>query len=137
MESQLTAFTEFCESRTGQRFPDHAAFHAFSVAAYPRFWSLFLEWSQLVHEGSAEPACTDERVEFAGFFPNVSLSYAENLLRPQPGTRDEDVAVVAHHAYRPRESISRAELRGARAEAGVATAAPRRGAGGQRGGRRG
>ena len=112
MESQLTDFTEFCESRTGQRFPDHAAFHAFSVAEYPRFWSLFLEWSQLVHEGSAEPACTDERVEFAGFFPNVSLSYAENLLRPQPGTRDEDVAVVAHHAYRPRESISRAELRG-------------------------
>ena len=70
--SQLTDFTEFCESRTGRRFPDHAAFHAFSVAEYPRFWSLFLEWSGSLHEGSAEPACTDERVRVRRLLPECA-----------------------------------------------------------------
>ncbi len=108
--SQLTAFTEFCEAQTGQRFPDHGAFHAFSVAEYPLFWSLFLEWSAPMREGSPAPACTDERPEFASFFPNLRLNYAENLLRPRPGAGDEDTAVVAHHAYRGRESLTRGEL---------------------------
>ena len=65
------------------------------------------------------PSVRDRRSRYArtiapsspAFFPNLRLNYAENLLRPQPGATDEDTAVVAHHAYRPRESLTRGELR--------------------------
>ena len=109
--SQLTQFIRFCEGHTGRRYSDHAAFHEFSVADYPRFWSLFLEWSRLAWEGPTEPACTDVRPEFAQFFPLVRLSYAENLLEPMAGASDDATAVISHHAYGPRESLTRGELR--------------------------
>ena len=135
--SQLTAFTEFCEARTAQRFADHAAFHAFSVAEYRLFWSLFLEWSEPLREGSPEPVCTDERAEFARFFPNLRLNYAENLLRPQPGATDDDTAVVAHHAYRPARVADPRRAARPGPEPGVAPAAHRHPPRGQRGGRSG
>ena len=101
----------FCAERTGRRFTDHAAFHAFSVAEYRRFWLLFLEWSELIYEGVAEPVCTDDSCEHATFFPEVRLSYAENLLRidtPQDGER---LALVAHRVDGPSEHLTRRELR--------------------------
>src|SRR5918912_2496278 len=57
--TQLTAFMRFCEERTGRQFADHASFDAFSVREFRAFWRMFLDWSGLLHEGSAEPVCGD------------------------------------------------------------------------------
>jgi acetoacetyl-CoA synthetase len=84
--SQLGRFRSFCEEMSGSRFPDHAAFHDFSVSDYRLFWLLFLRWSGLLYDGSTEPVCTDDRCEHATFFPQLRLNYAENLV-PQPGAR--------------------------------------------------
>jgi len=56
--SQITAFTQFCATRTGRRFADDGAFHRFSVSAFRLFWRLLLEWSGLPSEGGVIPACT-------------------------------------------------------------------------------
>ena len=109
--SQRTAFVRFCEERTGRRFADHAAFHAFSVAEYRRFWLLFLEWSDLIYEGTVEPVCTDDSCERASFFPGLRLSYAENVLRFDTPAEGERVAVVAHRVDGRVERLSRWELR--------------------------
>ena len=109
--SQRTVFMRFCEGRLGRRFADHAAFHAFSVAEFRLFWLLFLEWSDLLYEGSPEPVCIDEVCERASFFPGVRLNYAENVLRID-GPRDgERVALVAHHEGGVSECLTRLELR--------------------------
>jgi acetoacetyl-CoA synthetase len=105
--SQLTAFMRFCEATTGESFPDPAAFHDFSVRDARAFWSLFAEWSELLREGESEPVCTHDDCEQAAFFPGLRLSYAENLLRGDPG----HPAVVSVHPDRPPERLTRGELR--------------------------
>src|SRR5580765_1668123 len=87
--SQLAEFTELCEERTGLAFDSPQQLHAFSVSEYRRFWSLFLEWADPIREGEPEPVCTDDRCEEAVFFPNLRLSYAENLLARRSAEDDE------------------------------------------------
>jgi acetoacetyl-CoA synthetase len=109
--SQLADFTRFCEGQTGQPLAGPREFHAFSVAEFRRFWSLFLEWSDLLREGKPEPVCTDDRCEAATFFPSLRLNYAENLLRYRSPEDDERIAVVARHGAGPSQRIRRGELR--------------------------
>src|SRR4051812_47571275 len=97
----------FCERATGRRFPDQAAFHEFSVEDQRAFWRLLLDWSQLAVEGSPEPVCTSDVCEHAAFFPELRLSYAENLLRGDPAAP----ALVARHASGPPERLTRGQLR--------------------------
>src|SRR5262245_17334630 len=109
--SQLAEFAALCEERTGLDFATPRDLHAFSVAEYRRFWDLFLEWSDPLREGEPEPVCTDDRCEAATFFPNLRLSYAENLLRSRSAADDERIAVIARHGAGPAQRISRGELR--------------------------
>ncbi len=108
--SQLTAFVRFCERATGRRFGNQRAFHEFSVAELRSFWGLFLEWSGLVFEGSPERVCTDERCERAVFFPDLRLSYVENLLRIGSAADGERTALVAHRPWGAPERMTRREL---------------------------
>jgi acetoacetyl-CoA synthetase len=101
----------FCEAETGERFSDPAAFHDFSVRDHRRFWLLFLDWSGILREGSHEPVCTDEDCERAEFFPELRLSYVENLLRSADPAALDRPALVARHADRPPDRLSRRELR--------------------------
>ena len=78
--SQLTAFIEFCESQTDWRIGDSDDLHGKSIEHSPRFWELFLAFSNLRWEGSTSPVCAGDDVETARFFPDVRLSYPENLL---------------------------------------------------------
>ncbi|MEA2389297.1 MAG: acetoacetyl-CoA synthetase, partial [Thermoleophilaceae bacterium] len=97
----------FCEDATGRSFPDQRAFHDFSADDHRTFWRLFLDWSQPLVEGSREPVSTDDACERATFFPELRLSYAENLLRGDPDLP----ALVAHHANGPPDRLTRGELR--------------------------
>jgi acetoacetyl-CoA synthetase len=109
--SQLRAFVDFCERRTGERYASHASFHDFSVAQRDQFWRLFLEWSELRHEGATEPVCTSEDCETAEFFPGLRLSYAENLLVSGSPQDDARGAIIAHSAYGEPARLTRGELR--------------------------
>jgi acetoacetyl-CoA synthetase len=108
--SQLAEFMRYCEEHTGQAFADQCDFHKFSVAEFRQFWSMFLSWSGVAYDGSAEPACIGDDVESATFFPEVQLNYVENLLAGHP-ERDDDPAVIARTADGSRTVVSRRELR--------------------------
>jgi acetoacetyl-CoA synthetase len=110
-ETEFQGFVQFCEERSGESFADPQAFHAFSVERYRDFWRLFLDWVDPVREGGPEPVCSDDRPEFASFFPNLRLSYAENLLAPRSAEEDARVALVGRHGDGSREEITRRELR--------------------------
>lgn len=109
--SQLTAFMAFCEAEAGARFGDPAAFHEWSVREFRRFWSLFLRWSGLIVEGNPEPVCLGDLCETAVFFPNLRLSYAENLLASGPGREDDRPALTALDETGRVLHLTRGELR--------------------------
>ncbi len=95
--SALTAFSRYCEEQTGRIFLDQAALHRFSVDNYATFWHLFLDWSELRIDGPTEPSCAGHEIEHARFFPNVRLSYAENLLSAASPADDARPALTALH----------------------------------------
>ncbi|RBY96237.1 acetoacetate--CoA ligase [Blastococcus sp. TF02-8] len=87
--------------------------HAFSVQRPEIFWRTLLDWSGLPWSGSAESVLTGSDVETARFFPEVSLNYAEALLRPLPEVDDAAPALTALHQDRAPDRYSRGELRAA------------------------
>ena len=105
--SQLSAFRQWCETRTGQNLPDHAAMDRFSVEEFRSFWRLFLEWCDLPREGAVEPVCVGDVCETARFFPDLRLNYAECLLAGRP---DQPV-LTACHAGGSRDRFTRGTLR--------------------------
>ncbi len=110
-KAQLGAFVAFCEHRTGERFESPQSFHTFSVGHFREFWRRFLEWADPLRSGEPQPVCTDDRIELASFFPNLKLSYAENLLEARSSEQDRQVALVARHGDGERREITRSELR--------------------------
>ncbi|HEY6146019.1 MAG TPA: acetoacetate--CoA ligase [Solirubrobacterales bacterium] len=110
-KSQWSHFVAVCSSETGRDFESPQDFHAFSVERFREFWRLFLEWSDPLRSGDPDPVCTDDICETAAFFPNLSLSYAENLLAARTPADDERAALVARHGDGTRRELSRRELR--------------------------
>ncbi|MBR1175857.1 acetoacetate--CoA ligase [Bradyrhizobium sp. KB893862 SZCCT0404] len=106
-QSQLTAFSQWCEARTGRQLRDHAAMDRFSVENFRSFWRLFLEWSDLPRDGAAEPVCVGDACETARFFPDLRLNYVECLLADSP----DQPALTACHADGSRERFTRGALR--------------------------
>ena len=83
--SQLSAFRQWCETRTGQNLPDHAAMDRFSVEEFRSFWRLFLEWCDLPREGAVDPVCVGDVCETPSSFPgSPSQLLLECLLAGSP-----------------------------------------------------
>ncbi|HEX5591829.1 MAG TPA: acetoacetate--CoA ligase [Solirubrobacterales bacterium] len=110
-ETALEGFARFCEARLGEQFPSPQDFHAFSVERFRDFWRLFVEWAEPAMDGAPEPVCTDDRCELASFFPDLRLSYVENLLRARSPEEDERVALVGRRGDGSRQELTRRELR--------------------------
>ncbi len=108
--SQLSAFVRYCETVTGRSYGDYSGFEQFSCNEFRTFWRLFLRWCKLDVEGEIEPVCAGDSCESASFFPHLRLNFVENLLQ-QEHASDDLPAVTACHAERPRERLTRGELR--------------------------
>ena len=108
--SQLSAFVRYCETATGRSYGDYSGFEQFSCNQFRTFWQLFLRWCKLDVEGEIEPVCAGDSCESASFFPRLRLNFVENLLQ-QEHASDDLPAVTACHADRPRERLTRGELR--------------------------
>src|SRR5438477_12937497 len=78
--SQMTLFGRFFSERLGVALTDDAALYRASVMQFREFWSAFLEWSEIQYSGDPSSVCDGDDIEHARFFPNVVLSYAENVL---------------------------------------------------------
>lgn len=112
LQSQLTHFGRYCSDSTGCGLPDAASLYRFSVERFRQFWRLLLDWSALRWEGDADSVCTDDSCERAVFFPDVRLSYVENLLVSRNREDDAAPALTAHHTDgRPTDRLSRGALR--------------------------
>ena len=109
-ESQLTAFIGFCERATGRRIGRSENLYQLSIDDQDLFWSLALSFSGLVWHGDESVVRLGDSIETTRFFPNVSLSYPENLLG-SGSVGDLQPAVTVRDAGGITEKVSRGELR--------------------------
>lgn len=109
--SQMSDFTHFLETNTGQTFPNYQALHDYSVHKYTTFWEYFLRWSKgLAWSGSMVPVCVGKDCEHAEFFPQLRLNYADNLLNLTVAGADAP-ALTACHWDGSRVRLTRGQLR--------------------------
>ncbi len=92
--SGMAAFRTFCEERTGSRFPDTPTLHAWTLADPAAFWDAVWDFFGVVGEKGERRLLDGDRMPGARFFPDASLNYAENMLRPIEGIPDDADALV-------------------------------------------
>jgi acetoacetyl-CoA synthetase len=104
----ITRFARALEREHGVSLPDYSALHRFSVGEPARFWPSLWRELGIVADGAPTPTLADPAaaMQDARWFPEVRLSFAENLLR----RRDDAPAIVACSATGPRRVLSWRDL---------------------------
>ena len=89
---------------------DSVALHAWSVAQPGDFWQRVWEYSDVIGEpGPVAFDAGDGSIRGARFFPDSSVSYAENALAVRPGAGEEAIVAISEHGER--SNLTWAELR--------------------------
>jgi len=77
----LTAFMVEASGKAGRTFSRYAELHAWSVDDRESFWSLVWDFCGVVGNRGGRVLVDGDRMPGAKFFPEASLSFAENLLK--------------------------------------------------------
>ena len=106
--SNISRFMRFVRESTGNEdIRRYAPLHDFSVRQPDRFWSLVWEFCGIRAHGEHEPVLVDrDRMPGAHWFPNVTLNFAQNLMR----YKDERTAIVFRNEWGHARELSYAEL---------------------------
>jgi acetoacetyl-CoA synthetase len=106
--ANLSRFMRFVRESTGNEdIRRYAPLYDFSVRQPERFWQLVWEFCGIRAHGDHEPVLVDrERMPGARWFPNVTLNFAQNLLR----FRDERLAIVFRNEWGHRRELTYAQL---------------------------
>lgn len=110
-QSQLSAFAVWLGEEAGLDLQDPARLYDFSITHYREFWGHLLNWSGLRWEGDPTCVCAGDTCETATFFPDLQLSYAENVLAGAEAAPDA-VALVSRRDDGHHTRLTRAALRG-------------------------
>ncbi|HQZ37045.1 MAG TPA: AMP-binding protein, partial [Ilumatobacteraceae bacterium] len=91
---------------------DSVALHAWSVQAPGDFWQRVWTYSDVIGDpGAVAFDAADGSIRAARFFPEASVSYAENALAERPGAGEEAIVAISEHGER--RSLTWAQLRAA------------------------
>lgn len=77
--------------------------HKFSVNRAPIFWNELIDFFNIDYTGDLNPACTDLGFDSYGWYPNIKLNFAKNLLK---GGAEDKVALVSVHESGKRSEIT-------------------------------
>jgi len=110
VRTRMGRFSSWAEERTGRRLSDYAELWEWSVEDLPGFWGAIWDYFEVPGSGPRERVLTDPTMPFSTWFPDVTLNYAEAMLR-MPGRADDDVVVRARSQSRPDLDLTAAELR--------------------------
>ncbi len=89
---------------------NYPSLHEWSVKEPQKFWSKVMDYFAIVREGDDQPACTDLSFKSYGWFPNVRLNFAENLLRHREGVRADRIALNCLHEKAEKRRLSYRQL---------------------------
>ncbi len=80
-QANISRFIEIVNAHEGADIADYRALHRFSVEKPEVFWSLLWDFCEVRGDKGERVLEHGDRMPGAAFFPDASLSYAENLLR--------------------------------------------------------
>lgn len=125
-QSRLERFTTWLSEQGLTHAEDYDALWQWSVTHLDDFWRSVLRWTDLPHGGDDSVVLADDSMPGAQWFPDLTLNYAEAMLR-LPGRADDDVMVVSVSQSRDDVELTAADLREqvARARAGLLAAGVR------------
>jgi acetoacetyl-CoA synthase len=78
--SQMKRFTDYIRARHGLESDDYAGLHKFSVEEPGKFWTEIFNYFDVIYQGDTTLAVTELGFDTYGWFPQVKLNFAENLL---------------------------------------------------------
>lgn len=106
--ANISRFMRFVRESTGNDdIRRYAPLYDFSVRHPDRFWSLVWEFCGIRAHGEMEPVLVDrEKMPGARWFPNVTLNFAQNLLR----YKDDRCAIVFRNEWGHKREYTYAEL---------------------------
>jgi len=80
---------------------DSVALHAWSVGTPGEFWQRVWQYGDVIGEpGPVVFDAADGSIRSARFFPESSVSYAENALAERPGAGEEAIVAISEHGER-------------------------------------
>jgi acetoacetyl-CoA synthetase len=107
--SGLREYLNWLEKREGRTFPDHDAFHAWSIEDIDRFWVSLVDYYEVGFSTPWTRVRTDDPMPHTRWFTGGRLNWAEQSLRLGD---DADVALLClREGGQPAREITRGELR--------------------------
>ncbi|MGI9332118.1 MAG: acetoacetate--CoA ligase, partial [Gammaproteobacteria bacterium] len=97
-----TRFTERVRELTGEKLPDYASLHAWSIGHREMFWSELWDFAGVIGEKGERVLVDGDRMPGARWFPDARINFAENLLR----RRDDSLAIMFRGEDRVERSSS-------------------------------
>jgi len=106
--SMMEKFKNHINARFDLKLSSYKDLHFWSINEPSLFWSELLAYFNVTFEGNLGPATTNLDFSSYGWFPNLRLNFAENLLKKG---KDENVALQFTHESGLGRSVSYKELR--------------------------
>ena len=106
--SQMMKFLKHVNDKFDLNLSTYDELHQWSVDSNEDFWSELFPFFNISYTGSLSPACTDQGFKSYGWFPDVELNFAENLLKVGD---DGTTALNFVHESGLKEKTSYKELR--------------------------
>ncbi len=93
-ESQIAAsnlhhFSHWLSQQVGKKFSDYASLHQFSCENLEQFWFHFWDYAGVIGSKGAVAVTHPNKMPHAGFFPQATLNFAENILCSKKIDRDK------------------------------------------------
>jgi acetoacetyl-CoA synthetase len=105
----LTRFMRAVEERFHTAIPDYSSLYRFSIDRAEDFWRVMWDFSEIVGTMGERGVDRFDRMPGARFFPDATLNFAENLLRPRA---PDDVAIAFRGEGNVRRDLTFGEVRG-------------------------
>ena len=105
--SEMTRFQNWLSTQVGKNFSSYSELHDYSIRESDAFWSHLLDYYQVKVSGDASLVCEDYGFSQYGWFPNLKLNFAENLLRHRESS---DCALHFIHESSLQKKISYQQL---------------------------
>jgi acetoacetyl-CoA synthetase len=106
--SQMSAFMHSVNKAYGLDLKSYQELHHFSVKSKDKFWVHLINFFKLEYSGNLQNVLSQEGFEKYGWFPDLKLNFAENLLKKG---LDQNIALELQHESGLVKKISYKELR--------------------------
>jgi acetoacetyl-CoA synthetase len=106
--SQMMKFLNHVNNKFNLDLKNYGDLHKWTVDQSENFWSELFPYYNIFFDGDLTPACLDHSFKSYGWFPNVKLNFAENLLK---NGLDDSVALNFVHESQLNKKVTYSKLR--------------------------